>query len=158
MVTFKKWQTEACTRAEQKKPPEIRAAHLAHSSLQNGIKAALWSISVAGNLLFLDFFIETVDFICQGQEVAEAKGWDTAGEQLITVGRTEEWSAQWEEPHPQPRTAPSSTRLVSKTLFRSFGILSQCLIFWTLQFLDIFLQNPTVEPILFCFPLEIFRS
>lgn len=25
--------------------------------------------------------------------MAEAKGWDTAGEQLITVGRTEEWSA-----------------------------------------------------------------
>lgn len=43
--------------------------------------------------MFLDFFIETVDFIRQGQEVAEAKGWDTAGEQLITVGRTEEWSA-----------------------------------------------------------------
>lgn len=75
------------------KPPEIRATHLAHSSLQNGIEAALWSISVAGNLLLPDFFVETVDFIRQGQEVAEAKGWDTAGEQLVTVGRTEEWSA-----------------------------------------------------------------
>jgi len=43
--------------------PEIRVAHLAHGSLQNRIETALRSISVAGNLLFLNFFIETVDFI-----------------------------------------------------------------------------------------------
>lgn len=101
------------------KPPEIRATHLAHSSLQNGIEAALWSISVAGNLLLPDFFVETVNFIRQGQEVAEAKGWDTAGEQLVTVGRTR-GVVSWEEPHPQPSAAEAhgSTRLVFKILFR----------------------------------------
>lgn len=107
VVTSTKWQTEALpwfkNRAAENNNsscsfalfiwPEIRATHLAHSSLQNGIKATLWSISVAGNFLFPDFFVETVDFVCQGQEVAEAEGWDTAGEQLVTVGRTEEWSA-----------------------------------------------------------------
>lgn len=107
------------SRTEQKKPPKFRATHLAHSSLQNSIKAALWSISVAGNFLFLDFFIETVDFIRQGQEVAEAKGWDTAGEQLITVGRTEEWSAGRNQTRSQElQKLPASTRFISKILFR----------------------------------------
>lgn len=73
VVTCKKWHTEALPgpQTEQKEPPpllcfktpEIRATHLAHSSLQNRIKTALRSISVAGNLLFLNFFVETVNFI-----------------------------------------------------------------------------------------------
>lgn len=54
--------------------------HLAHCSLQNRIEAALRSIPVPGHLLLLNFFVKTVDFIRQRQEVAEAKGRDAAWE------------------------------------------------------------------------------
>lgn len=59
--------------------------HLAHCSLQNRIEAALRSIPVPGHLLLLNFFVKTVDFIRQRQEVAEAKGRDAAWEQLVAA-------------------------------------------------------------------------
>lgn len=59
--------------------------HLANSSLQDGIKSALWSVPVARHHLLLHFLVETVHFVCQWKDVAETEGGDTVGEQFVSV-------------------------------------------------------------------------
>jgi len=99
LIPSKKSDTEAGAKNTAKetsplllcfKNPEGSGTHLAHSSLQNCIETALWGIPVPGHLLLLHFFIKTVDFVRQGQEVAETKGGDAAWEQLIAARGAEE--------------------------------------------------------------------
>lgn len=59
--------------------------HLTNSSLQNGIKSTLWCIPIARHHLFLYLLIETVHFVCQGEDVAETEGGDTVWEQFVSV-------------------------------------------------------------------------
>ena len=47
--------------------------HLAHSSLDDGIKASLWGISVPGHHLLLHFLCETTHLLRQRQNVFVAK-------------------------------------------------------------------------------------
>lgn len=47
--------------------------HLAHSSLDDGIKASLRGISVPGHHLLLHFLCEAAHLLCQSQNVFVAK-------------------------------------------------------------------------------------
>ena len=53
--------------------------HLAHSSLDDGIKASLWGISVPGHHLLLHFLCEAAHFLRQRQNVLVAKLGQTGG-------------------------------------------------------------------------------
>ena len=54
-------------------------AHLAHSSLYDGIKASFWGISVPGYHLLLHFLCEAAHFLRQRQNVLVAKLGQTGG-------------------------------------------------------------------------------
>lgn len=53
--------------------------YLAHSSLDDGIKATLWGISVPGHNLLFDFLCKAADFLRQRQNVFVTKLGQTGG-------------------------------------------------------------------------------
>lgn len=53
--------------------------HLAHSSLDDGIKASLRGISVSGHHLLLHLLREAAYFLRQRQDMFVAKLWQTGG-------------------------------------------------------------------------------
>lgn len=63
----------------------MRHCHLTNSSLQDGVKSAFWSISVARYHLLLHFLVEAVHFVRQGEDVAETEGGDAVGKQFVSV-------------------------------------------------------------------------
>lgn len=53
--------------------------HLAHSSLDDGIKASLRGVTVPGHHLLLHFLCEATHLLRQGQNVFVAKLWQAGG-------------------------------------------------------------------------------
>ena len=53
--------------------------HLAYGSLDDGIEASLWGISVPGHHLLLHFLREAAHLLRQGQNVFVAKLWQAGG-------------------------------------------------------------------------------
>lgn len=53
--------------------------HLAHSSLDDGIKASLWGISVPGHHLLLHFLCEATHLLRQRQDMFVAELGQTGG-------------------------------------------------------------------------------
>lgn len=66
--------------------------HLANSSLQNGIEPALRRVAVPRHHLLLHLLVEAVHFVGQWEDVAEAEGGDTVGEQLVSGHREQAWT------------------------------------------------------------------
>ena len=61
--------------------------HLAHSSLDDGIKASLWGISVPGHHLLLHFLCEAGYFVRQRQDMFVAKLGQTGGVNAVNQTR-----------------------------------------------------------------------
>lgn len=67
----------------------MRTVYLANSGLQDGIKAALGRVPVAGDHLLLHLLVEAVHFIRQREDVAEAEGGHAVGEEFVPVAGSE---------------------------------------------------------------------
>lgn len=66
------------------------APHLAHSCLQDGIKAALGGIQVAGDALLPELLTEVVDVVGQADDVLEGEGGVGVVPGLAKPGREQE--------------------------------------------------------------------
>lgn len=61
--------------------------HLAHSSLDDGIKASLRGVSVPGHHLLLHFLGEATHLLRQGQNMFVAKLWQAGGVDAVKEAR-----------------------------------------------------------------------
>ena len=68
-----------------KKRRSLFSTHLADGGLHDGVEAALGCVPVARHHLLLHLLVEAVHLVGERQDVAEAEGRHTVGEQLVSV-------------------------------------------------------------------------